>query len=95
MSIKIIKAGILDTIQDEGRYGYQDLGINPTGAMDKYSMEVSNLLVGNDTNEAVIELHFPCSVFLFSKPAIIALSGADFSPFINGEPVPILHPIMV
>ena len=49
MSLKIIKAGILDTIQDKGRYGYQHLGINPTGAMDKYAMQIANMLVGNNT----------------------------------------------
>jgi antagonist of KipI len=95
MSVKIIKAGIMDTIQDGGRFGYQHLGINPTGAMDKYAMQVANALVGNKPDEAVIELHFPASVFLFSKPSLIAISGADFSASINGEPVPVLHPVMV
>jgi antagonist of KipI len=95
MSLKIIKAGILDTIQDNGRYGYQYLGINPTGAMDKYAMQVTNILVGNKPDEAVIEMHFPASVFMFTQPALIALGGADFSASINGEPVPNLHAIIV
>jgi len=95
MSLKIIKAGILDTIQDMGRYGYQHLGINPTGAMDKYAMQIANILVGNKPGEAAIELHFPASVFMFTQPALIALGGADFSASINGEPVPTLHCIIV
>jgi len=95
MSLQIIKAGILDTIQDGGRYGYQHLGINPTGAMDKYAMQVANALVGNRPNEAVIEMHFPSSAFLFGYPALIAISGADFSATINGDPVPHLHPVWV
>ncbi len=95
MSLKIIKAGILDTIQDMGRYGQQHLGINPTGAMDKYAMQVTNILVGNKPDEAVIEMHFPASVFMFTQPALIALGGADFSPSINGETVPNLHVIVV
>lgn len=95
MSLKVIKAGILDTIQDMGRYGKQQLGINPTGAMDKYAMQVTNILVGNKPGEAVIELHFPASVFMFAQPALIALGGADFSASINGEPVPNLHCIIV
>jgi antagonist of KipI len=95
MSIKIIKAGILDTIQDMGRYGQQHLGINPTGAMDKFAMQVANILVGNKMDEAVIEMHFPASVFMFALPALIALGGADFSASINGEPVPNLHAIVV
>lgn len=95
MSLKIIKAGLLDSIQDGGRYGYQHLGINPTGAMDKYAMQVTNMLVGNKPDDAVIEMHFPASVFMFTQPALIALGGADFSPSINGEPVPNLHVIVV
>jgi antagonist of KipI len=95
MSLKIIKAGIQDTIQDMGRYGLQHFGINPTGAMDKYAMQLANLLAGNKTDEAVIEMHFPASVFMFTKPALIALAGADFSASINGDLVPNLHPIIV
>lgn len=95
MSLKVIKAGLLDTIQDMGRQGFRHLGINPTGAMDKYSLAVSNLLVGNQPGEAAIELHFPASVFLFTQPALVALSGADLSPTINGEAIPVNHPVIV
>lgn len=95
MSLKIFKAGILDTIQDWGRYGHQHLGINPGGAMDKFSAQIANMLVGNDVKEAVIESHFPASVFIFQQPALIALSGADFCASINGEKIPCLHPVLV
>ncbi len=95
MNIRIIKAGVLDTIQDMGRYGWQHLGVNPGGAMDKLSAQVANILVGNDGNEAVFELHFPASSFFFEQPALIALAGADFSASINGDEVPLLHPIVV
>lgn len=87
MSLRIIKAGVLDSIQDEGRYGWQCLGINPGGLMDQYSATIANLLAGNDPKEPVIELHFPASVFLFEQPALIAIAGADFSATINGDPV--------
>jgi antagonist of KipI len=95
MGLKVIKAGILDTIQDNGRYNYQYMGINPTGAMDKYAMQITNILVGNKPGEATIEMHFPAAVFLFTKPVLIAIGGADFSASINGEPVPNFHPIIV
>jgi len=95
MSLKILKAGILDTIQDLGRFGYQHLGINPTGVMDKYAACIANVLVGNPPEEAVIEMHFPAPVFLFDQPAIIALAGADFNASINGEPVPINQPLII
>lgn len=95
MSITILKAGIQDTVQDQGRYGYQHLGINIGGVMDRFSATVANLLVGNHEKEAVIELHFPASVFLFQQPALIAVSGAGFSPAINGEPVPLNQPLFI
>jgi len=95
VSLKVIKAGVLDTIQDNGRYGYQHLGINPGGAMDQFSASVASMLAGNNAGDAVIELHYPASVFLFQQPALIALSGADFSASINGEPVPVNHPVWV
>ncbi len=83
MNVRIIKAGVLDTLQDLGRYRWQHLGINPGGAMDKWSAQVANILVGNDRKEAVIELHFPAAELFFEKPALIAITGADFSAHIN------------
>ena len=95
MSIKISKAGIADSIQDKGRYGFQHLGINPTGAMDLNAMHIANALVGNSLNEAVIELQFPASAFHFKQPALIAISGADFLPTVNGKPIPLNQPCMI
>lgn len=95
MSLRIIKAGIQDTVQDLGRYGYQQAGINPTGAMDRYALQLANALLGNDLNEAVIELHFPSAVILFTRPLMITITGANFSPSINGEPVPLNQCIVV
>ena len=71
MSFKIIKAGVLYTIQDPGRYGFQYLGINPGGAMDRFAAEVVNMLTGNDTSEPVVELHFPSSIFLFEQETMM------------------------
>ena len=85
----------MDTVQDMGRYGWQHLGINPGGAMDKLSAQIANILVGNDTDEAVIELHFPAAAFFFEQPSLIAISGADFSASVNGEEIPCMRPILV
>ena len=87
MSVRIIKKGLLDTLQDFGRYGYQQLGINPGGVIDRIAATVANMLVGNNSNEPVIEMHFPASAFLFEDSAEIALSGADFGASINGKKV--------
>ncbi len=95
MSLRIIKPGVLDTIQDAGRYGFRHLGVNPSGAMDKYAMRVANILVGNEPDTPVIELHFPASAFFFEQPALVAICGSDFFPTVNAEKVPLLQPILV
>jgi len=95
MSLKIIRQGVLDTIQDTCRYGYQYLGVNCNGAMDKFSMQLSNALLGKELNAPVIEIHFPSSQILFEKETIICLTGADFVPSINDQPVPLHHPIAI
>jgi antagonist of KipI len=95
MSLKVIKAGILDSVQDMGRIGYQHLGINPSGAMDRFAAQTANILVGNNINEAVIEMHFPAAAFLMEQTAIIAISGADFLPTINGEPIPLWNSVLI
>jgi antagonist of KipI len=95
MNLRVIKPGVLDTVQDMGRYGWQHLGINPGGVMDKASAQLANSLVGNTWKEAVIELHFPASAFFFEKPALIAVTGADFTPSVNGEEIPCLHPVLL
>jgi antagonist of KipI len=95
MSLKILKAGMLDSIQDSGRLGYQQFGINPGGTMDKYAAAIANILVGNNTDEAVIEMHFPAPAIFFDQPAMVALSGADFSANINGTQIPLNHAVII
>ena len=58
MSIRIIKKGSLDAIQDLGRFGYQHLGIPPGGALDPWALQLANGLVGNTPGEAGLELFF-------------------------------------
>ena len=93
MSLRIIRNGLLDTIQDAGRYGYQHLGINPGGAMDRIAMRIANALVGNNIEEAVIEMHFPAAEMVFEKAILMALGGADFSATINEKEISLLQPV--
>ncbi len=89
MALTVSKPGMLDTVQDRGRFGYQHLGINPGGAMDGLHAMWANILVGNPPDAAVIEMHFPAATLRFDAPAVIALSGADFAPHLDESPVPI------
>ena len=95
MSLNVIKAGICDTFQDEGRKGFQHLGVNPGGAMDSASMRIANMLVSNPAGTAVLEMHFPAAALLFREPCFVALAGADFDPIVNGEEIPMLHPVWI
>ena len=95
MSISIIKPGLLGTIQDLGRYGYGSLGINCGGAMDRYAAQVANMLVGNNVHEAVMEIHFPGPQVLFEQNALISITGGNFTPTLNDEPLPLWQPLVI
>lgn len=95
MSLSILKAGILDSLQDGGRFGYASLGINPGGVMDGFAAKCANYLVNNAGDEAVLELHFPASQILFTKDALISICGADLTPTIHDEVIPNWQPVMV
>jgi antagonist of KipI len=94
MSLKITKAGILDTVQDLGRRGYQHLGVNPGGATGRFSAALANALLGNELDSPVLELHFPAASLLFNQPAAVCITGADFSPNLNGGALTIGHPFI-
>lgn len=94
MSFCILQSGLLDTIQDQGRFGCGHLGINPSGAMDPLALAVANVLVGNPYSEPALEMHFPAPALRFETAALIALAGADFSPTLDGRPVPVHAPVL-
>ncbi|MEK7723621.1 MAG: biotin-dependent carboxyltransferase family protein [Acidobacteriota bacterium] len=83
MSLYFQTNSLLATIQDLGRNGFRSLGINPNGAMDKTAVRLINILLGNNENEAVLEIHFPTPKILFKENALVALGGADFGAKID------------
>ena len=87
MSIKIIKKGLSDRIIDAGRFGFQHLGIQPSGPMDFLSAQLANTILDNDLNHPVFELHFPASSFIFKEDQTICISGANFVPVLNDKSV--------
>ncbi len=95
MSINIIKKGLSDHIEDLGRYGFQGMGIQPSGPMDYLSAQLANTILDNDISNPVFELHFPAAVFEFDQPMLICISGANFVPVINDKSVAMNTPIGV
>lgn len=88
MGIDVVKPGLSTTVQDLGRPGYYHLGIAPSGAADQYAARAANLLVGNDEGAAVLECTYMGPELRFNEDAIVAVTGAELAPQINGETRP-------
>ena len=95
MGIKIIKAGLLTTIQDMGRFGYQETGMSVSGVMDTRSASLANILVGNDENEGVLEVTMMGPTIQFTADNIIAVTGGDLSAALDGAPLTTNKAILV
>lgn len=85
--LTVLKAGMMTSVQDGGRMGWQRFGVPVCGAMDPEALAKANILCGNDEAEAALELTGAGCAVRFESPNIFALSGADFSPRLNGVPV--------
>lgn len=93
--LEIVKPGLLTTIQDLGRKDYQIYGISTCGAMDTFSLRLANILVGNKEEEAGLEITIIGPKIKFIHDGLIAITGADLSPKLNGEAVPLWKSIKV
>lgn len=89
MGIIVHEGGMLTTIQDLGRTGYQAQGMVVSGAMDPYAFQVANLLVGNSPKEAAIEITLMGPTLEATTDLIIAVTGADLGFEINGKSAPL------
>jgi antagonist of KipI len=86
--ISVLKPGLLTTVQDLGRPGYQQYGIVVGGALDAFAARVANAILGNDDNDAVLEMAQTGAELLFEQEALIAWCGADFEAWVGGQPLP-------
>jgi biotin-dependent carboxylase-like uncharacterized protein len=88
MAIKVLKPGLATTVQDAGRKGYYNVGIPLSGALDQYSFRAANLLVGNDEGAAVLECTLMGPELEFQHDAVIAVTGSEMAPKLNGTLAP-------
>ena len=95
MGIYIMSGGLLTTVQDLGRYSYQQQGISPSGAMDSRSFRLANYLVGNQENEAGLEVTLLGPRIQFTNGTVFAVTGADMTPCLNDQPVEMYRAIQV
>jgi antagonist of KipI len=95
VALKVLRAGILSSLQDLGRWGSQRTGVPVGGAMDEYSHRLANLLVGNEEGEATIEMTLVGPGFAVTQDTLFAVCGADFEARANGELLPKARPIWI
>lgn len=86
MTINVIKPGLATTVQDTGREGFYHLGIPPSGALDPYSMQMANLLVGNNPDDAVLEMTLLGPELQFTENTLVAVCGAGMVPMVDNQP---------
>lgn len=95
MSIRIIKPGMLSTIQDLGRWGYQSQGVIVGGAMDPFAHRIANALVGNEAHCATLEITLGGMILRFEENSLIALAGGGCTMMMEEQTVPAWKPIAV
>lgn len=88
MSITILNPGLLTTVQDFGRIGYQQFGVPVSGVVDPRAMSIANILVDNPEDEAVLECTMLGPQIRFHAPNAIAITGGDLGPTIDNQPIP-------
>lgn len=93
--LKVLKSGFFVTIQDLGRFGYRDIGVPISGAMDVLSVKKANLLLENDPNAAVMEITMTGPTLQFDEPTYICLSGAHIAATLNNQPIENYHVVKV
>ena len=93
--IKVDYPGLMTTVQDLGRYGFQSLGVPASGALDLFQSRLANILVGNFETDAVLEITILGPKLVFLESVVIALTGADLTANLDGEYIPRWEPIKV
>lgn len=87
MEIKVIRPGMLTTVQDLGRRGMRGTGLTEGGAMDKFALRLANMLVGNEPNVPALEITLTGPELEFSSDALIAVTGAEMQGVTPAHPV--------
>ncbi|WP_405291955.1 biotin-dependent carboxyltransferase family protein [Algibacter sp. Ld11] len=85
--VKVLEIGFYSSIQDFGRFGYQQYGVPVSGVMDRKAAAFANSLLGNNEDEAVLELTMLGPTLQFNVNTCIALSGANMSAKLNNTEI--------
>lgn len=92
---KVINSGILTTVQDLGREGYQKYGLAVAGSVDHYAHRVANILVSNPQGAAVLEITLLGLKMEALRSTVVAITGGDLNPTVNGKSIPMWTSIKI
>ena len=93
--IKVIAPGLYSSIQDNGRFGFRNIGVPYSGFMDNESAGIANKIVGNKESESLIEITLMGPTLLFNNAYTLSITGGDFSSLINNDKIEMYKPIHV
>lgn len=93
--LTVLRPGLLTTVQDLGRYGFQKHGVNVGGAMDTFALRLANLLVGNPETAAALEATLVGPTLRFESDALVAIAGGNLTATMGDRPLPNWHAVYV
>ncbi|WP_138494876.1 urea carboxylase [Paenibacillus pinistramenti] len=95
-AIEVLDGGVQTTVQDDpGRIGYWDIGVPPSGPMDRLAFRTGNRLLGNEDSAAGLEMTLRGGAYRFRDDMVICLTGADMEAELDGERVLMYAPLSV
>lgn len=77
--LEVLDVSGLATIQDLGRTGWRRFGVPVSGPMDSFAFQAANLLVGNSSGAAAIEIGSGEIELTATQDCVIAAAGAGYS----------------
>ena len=83
--IEVLHSVMYCSVQDKGRFGVAKQGIPQAGYLDSSAAALANVLLKNNEKDAVLEITFGQGTFKFKTATYICITGANFSPKLNGQ----------
>ena len=93
--LEVWEPGLLTTVQDAGRAGWARFGVPPSGPLDEVAFRAANRLVGNPPGAAGLEITLTGPTLRCTRPALIAVCGADFELWAGTLPIPLWHAVFL
>ncbi len=85
--LEILSPGILTSVQDLGRYGYGRYGVAPSGALDSFALRIANLLAGNRSDQACLEIMLLGPAIRALEDIVVAVTGGNLQPRRDKQPI--------